>query len=239
MSMSSLFLKLRKRAELTGEEEKALEATVSEVRTLPRNSVIVRAHTRLSNSTMLTEGFVCRYRYLPDGKRQILAIHVPGDFIDLHSFMLKELEHDMAALTRVKLSIVPHGELRRITETMPRLGRLLWLSTLLDAAMHREWIMSLSRSATGRVAHLLCELQVRLEVVGLADHGGYPLPLTQIDIADATGLTSVHVNRVLRQLRDAGIVDLRNRHVTILDLDRLRDEAEFDSSYLYLATDDY
>ena len=159
---------------------------------------------------------------------------MPGDFVDLHGFVLKYLDHEVVALTPAKLATFPHEGLRDITATDPHLTRLLWFATTVDAAIHREWIASFSRSAMARVAHLFCELRAKLEVVGLADRSGYALPLTQIDLADATSLTPVHVNRTLRQMREAGLLDFRSGRVEIGDLDGLIRIASFDPRYLYL-----
>lgn len=184
---------------------------------------------------MLVEGFVARYRDLADGQRQIMEIHVPGDFLDLHSFMLKCLEHNVGALTPARLALMPHTTVTRITETHPHLTRLLWFSTLLDAALHRERILSVGRrSAIARVAHLLCELCARLEVVGLAEHGRFALPLTQTDIADACGLTPVHVNRMLKKLRDDKMLVFRGGEVVLQDWEGLTKLAEYSDTFLHL-----
>ncbi len=133
------------------------------------------------------------------------------------------------------MASVPHEALRVITESQPHLGRMLWFSPLLDAAIHREKILSIGRrSALARIAHILCELLVRLRLVGLADETGYALPLTQADLADVTGLTSVHVNRMLKKLRDDDLLTFRSGIVTVGDWDRLQRVAEFDPTYLQL-----
>ena len=172
---------------------------------------------------------------LADGQRQIMEVHVPGDFLDLHSFLLKRLEHNVGSLTPVRIALFPHDALRQITEDHPHLARLLWFSTLLDAAIHRERILSVGRrSAVARIAHLICELKLRLEVVGLSDGSRFALPLTQTDLADASGLTAVHVNRMLKRLRDDDLLTFRGGEVTIHDWDRLQRVAEFSADYLYL-----
>ena len=172
---------------------------------------------------------------LADGQRQIMEVHVPGDFLDLHSFLLKRLEHNVGSLTPVRIALVPHDALRQITEDHPHLARLLWFSTLLDAAIHRERILSVGRrSAVARIAHLICELKLRLEVIGLSDGSRFALPLTQTDLADASGLTAVHVNRMLKRLRDDDLLTFRGGEVTIHDWDRLQRVAEFSADYLYL-----
>jgi CRP-like cAMP-binding protein len=234
-ALASLLRKLRARDILGEEEAQVLRDSLSEIREIPAGKVVVQAGVALSECTLLFDGFICRYRDLADGQRQIMELHVPGDFVDLHSFLLKRLEHNVGSMTAVKIAIVPHERVREITESQPHLARMLWFSTLLDAAIHREKILSVGRrSAVARIAHLLCELYVRLEIVGLASGVGYALPLTQSDLADATGLTSVHVNRMLKKLRDEELVTFRNSQVVIHDLDRLQRVAEFDPAYLYL-----
>jgi CRP-like cAMP-binding protein len=233
--MERLLMKLRARDVVSDAEERVLRDAVSEVREVPAGRTIVRAGVTLSDCTLLIEGLIARYKDLADGQRQIMELHVPGDFIDLHSFLLKRLEHNVGSLTSVRLATVPHDAIRLITEKHPHLARMLWFSTLLDAAIHRERILSVGRrTAIARIAHLICELLVRLEVVGLAAEMRFPLPLTQADIADATGLTSVHVNRMLRRLRDEELLTFRGGEVIIQDWDRLQRIAEFTPDYLYL-----
>lgn len=230
-----LLLKLRARDIVNEEEEMVLRGSVAAVREVPAGRTIVRSGMTVSESTLLFEGLVCRYRDLADGQRQIMELHVPGDFLDLHSFLLKRLDHNIGAMTPVRYATVPHEKLRRITEEHPHLTRMLWFSTLLDAAIHRERILSVGRrSAISRVAHLFCEMFVRLEVAGLVCGATYRLPITQSDLADATGLTSVHVNRMLKKLRDDELMTFRGGDVVIHDWDRLQRVAEFDAAYLYL-----
>lgn len=233
--LDRLLQKLRARDILDREEERVLRHSVAEVRELPAGRIIVRSGVTISESTLLFEGLVCRYRDLADGQRQIMELHVPGDFLDLHSFLLKRLDHHVASMTPVRYGVVPHEKLKHITENHPHLARMLWFSTLLDAAIHRERIMSVGRrSAIARIAHLMCEMFVRLGIVGLADGNSYRLPITQSDIADATGLTSVHVNRMLKKLRDDRLMTFRGGEVVIHDWERLQRVAEFSPAYLYL-----
>jgi CRP-like cAMP-binding protein len=164
-------------------------------------------------------------------------VHVPGDFVDLHGYLLKRLEDNVSALTPARIALFSHAALTVITEREPHLARLLWLSTLMDAAVQRERILSIGRrSAYGRIAHLICELFVRLEVVGLTEGDSFRLPITQLDLADASGLTSVHVNRMLRRLRSEGLLTFRNSVVEIHDRKGLERAADFDRSYLFLET---
>lgn len=234
-ALQTLLLKLRARDLLTEEEERALRGSIVEIREIGAGRNIVRAGVALVESILLVDGIAGRYKDLADGQRQIMELHVAGDFIDLHGFLLKRLEHNLGALTPVRLAIFPHEKLRQITEDHPHLARMLWFSTLIDASIHREHILSVGRrSALSRIAHLLCELYVRLEVVGLADEDRFELPLTQADIADVAGLTSVHVNRMLKSLRDDGLLTFRGGEVIIHDWERLRRVAEFSGDYLYL-----
>ncbi len=234
-AVAPLLLKLRVRDVVVPEEEAVLRASIGEIREHPAGRTIVRSGTTLSASTLLVEGIVCRYKDLADGQRQIMELHVAGDFVDLHGFLLKRLDHNIGTMTAVKIALVPHDALRGITETHPHLGRMLWFSTLLDAAIHREKILSIGRrSAVARIAHILCELMVRLRLVGLADDSGYALPLTQADLADVTGLTSVHVNRMLKKLRDEKMLTFRGGRVAIDDWEGLQRLAEFDPTYLHL-----
>ncbi len=234
-AVAGLLLKLRVRDVVSREEEEVLRASVAEIRDHPTGRTIVRSGMTLSASTLLIEGIVCRYKDLADGQRQIMELHVAGDFVDLHGFLLKRLDHNVGTLTPVRVALVPHDALRGITETHPHLGRMLWFSTLLDAAIHREKILSIGRrSAVARIAHIFCELLVRLRLVGLADETGYALPLTQADLADVTGLTSVHVNRMLKKLRDDNLLTFRGGRVTIGDWEGLQRVAEFDPTYLHL-----
>jgi CRP-like cAMP-binding protein len=234
VQIAPLIGRLRRSAEVSHEEAAAIAAAADEQKLYASRSRIARSHVPLRNSQLLVDGFVSREAELPDGRRRILAIHVPGDFVDLHGFVLRSLDHEVVALTNATMILFPFERMLSLIGAHPHLGRVLWFATAVDAAIHREWIASYGRSAVARLAHLFCELRERLEAVGLADQHGYALPLTQIDLADATALTPVHVNRTLRQLREAGLVDFRTGRVEIGDLAGLERVAGFDARYLYL-----
>lgn len=235
MTIEKLLLKLRRRDDVSAEEEGVLRAIVGPVQSVPARRYVVREGEPLKHSTLLVEGIMGRYRDMRDGQRQITELHVSGDFADLHSFTLKRLDHDILALTDCSISSVSHDALRNVTEHFPHLTRLLWFSTNLDAAIHRAWAVSLGRrDAAARVAHLVCELQIRLQIVGMADDQGYALPLTQADLAECLGLTPVHVNRVLKELRERGLLTFRGGQVRIEDVAGLRRLGEFTTDYLYL-----
>lgn len=235
LGVDRLLLKLRQRDEVSDREEQALRAIFGPPVPVPARTVLVREGVLLDRSALVVDGVMSRSKDMRDGQRQITELHVPGDFPDLHAFTLKRLDQDIITLSDCLVSWVPHEALRAITDDLPHLGRLLWLTTNLDAALHRALTVSLGRrNALERMAHLLCELQLRLGLVGMADEQGYALPITQVDLAECLGLTSVHVNRVLRELREQGLVTFRSGMVSIGDLGRLRDLAEFSPEYLFL-----
>ena len=177
---------LRVRDEVSAEEERAITGLFSEVRDIPADKTVTRAGESLSASTLILDGLLCRYKDLRDGQRQITALHVPGDFADLHGFTLKRLDHNIMALTRCRIALAPHDRLNALTKEHPHLARLYWFLTNLDAAIHREWVLSLGlRTAASRIAHLLCELHVRLGIVGLTEDASYGLGLTQTDLAES------------------------------------------------------
>ncbi len=227
--------KLRKRDEISPDEEQAIRDAVSEPRDVPADKTIIKAGVEVSSSTLLLEGMMCRYKDLQDGQRQITELHVAGDFVDLHSFTLKRLDHNVMSLTPCRIAVMSHERLQDITERFPHLTRVYWFSSNLDAAIHREWELSLGRrDAMSRIAHLFCELFVRLEIVGLTDKSSFEFPLTQNDVAECLGLTSVDVNRTLQELRKRELIELAGRRLTILDSPSLEAVAEFDPRYLYL-----
>lgn len=216
-------------------EEAAIRGLVLEERTVEPRTTVIREGEQLSSSTLLLDGLMSRYKDLENGQRQITELHVPGDFADMHSYTLKVLDHSIQALTRSVIAVVPHERIARLIQDHPRLGRIYWFGTNLDAAIHREWVLSLGRrDAPQRTAALFCELQARLGLVGMADDDGFDIRLTQIELGECLGLTSVHVNRVLRQLREMDLVLFKSRRVQILDLPRLRSFADFSADYLYL-----
>jgi CRP-like cAMP-binding protein len=227
--------KLRQRDDVSPEEEQAIRDAISGTRDVAPHRVAVRPGEELSVSLLLLDGMIGRYKDLRDGGRQISQLHVAGDFVDLHGFTLKRLDHGLLALTPCRFATMPHDRLRVMTERYPHLMRVYWLMTNIDAAISREWELSLGRrSAVGRVAHLLCELFVRLDVIGLCEGNCCPLPLTQLEIAECVGLTPVHVNRMLQELRRRGLIKLQSKRLTIEDFAGLKAVAEFSPDYLYL-----
>jgi len=231
--MEKLLTKLRRYDHVSAEEEKALFDAAGEARQFRRGETLVRAKTEQRRSSLLLSGYVHRFGDLRGGRRQSVQLGMPGDFIDLHSLLMKELDHHIGALSDCKVLEFPHERLLAVINDHPHLGRLLWLSTLIDAAISRQWIMSMgARPALSRLAHLFCEIQVRLEGVGIGNASGYDLPLTQNELGELLGMTSVHLNRVLKQLRDRKLLEFRSNEVRILNWEGLIDLAEFDPFYL-------
>jgi CRP-like cAMP-binding protein len=233
-----LITKLERRDRLTEAEKACLDGVWSPPRVYKPGQDIVREGSRPKESTIVLSGFCGRYNTLLDGRRQISALHIGGDFVDLHSFLLKVMDHGVTALSECKVVTVPHEVLTEITERQPHLTRMLWLSTLIDASINRRWIVAMGRlQSNAQFAHLICELRVRLGIIGQADDSGYDFPLTQTEVADVLGLSLVHVNRVVQELRREQLIAWSGRRITILDWDRLCALAEFEEGYLHLETE--
>lgn len=233
--LAPFFRKLECRDALTSAEHDALAGCATAVVDYPAGADLVREGDRPAHSTLVVTGFATRYRVLSEGQRQITAIHVPGDFVDLHSFPLKQMDHNVGALSACRVVQFPHQALVGITERWPHLTRLLWLMTLLDGAIFREWIVAMGRrSAVEQLAHLVCELYVRLGIVGLVNGQHFTLPATQADLGDALGLSAVHINRVLQELRAEKLISWQAQTVEVLDWPALQARAEFDPRYLHL-----
>jgi CRP-like cAMP-binding protein len=233
--LTDRFLNNHRGVELEPQERLLLERSIAEVKSVPSRTTLVRIGDTLSQSTLLLEGLLCRSMDDHNGHRQMVAIHIPGDFVDLHGYPLKTLDHEVATLTAATIATVPHSALDRIVEEAPSLTRKLWYATLLDAAVHRAWLLRLGRlDGVGRVAHFLCEINARLKSAKLSDGRRFALDITQSDLADICGLTTVHINRVLRILREEKLCVFRASLVEVLDPAGLAARAEFDSDYLYL-----
>lgn len=220
---------------LDADEIACLKDIIKRERVVAVDEDIASEGSRPNESTLLVDGIAARYRVLKDGKRQITALHVPGDFVDLHAFMLKTMDHGVVALSPCRVATTAHRELTVVTQTRPHLTRMLWLSTVIDGAIHREWIVAMGRrSKKAHLAHLICELFTRLEIVGMVDGQSFKLPLSQVETADVLGLSLVHLNKTLQTLRGDGVVRWEDRVITILDWSQLTRLAEFDTGYLNL-----
>jgi CRP-like cAMP-binding protein len=226
--------KLELRDTLSEQEKRALLACAADEVEFASGADLVREGDRPQVSMLVLDGFTTRYHDSSDGTRQITAIHVPGDFVDLHSFLLKEMDHSVGALSHCRVLRFPHSRLATLTETEPHLTRLLWLLTLIDSSIHREWLVAASRTAPEQLAHLICELYVRLAVTHLIRDRTFTLPVTQMELGEALGLSAVHVNRTLQQLRSEGLFIWQNQEIQILDWEALKQRGSFDPRYLHL-----
>jgi CRP-like cAMP-binding protein len=196
---------------------------------------LVREGEKPRSVNVVLEGWACRYKQLPDGRRQVVSFFIPGDLCDANVFILKEMDHSIGAITRVRYAEIMPSDFEDLMTQSPRITQALWWHELVSAAVSREWTTNVGqRSAYERIAHLFCELFLRLRQVGLTDDDSCDFPLTQVDIADATGLTSVHVNRTLQELRRDGLIELSGKRLTIPDFQALMDAAMFNPNYLHL-----
>ncbi len=233
--MDPFIRKLERRDDLSQPERDALRGLAGRLRDVPAGRNIIDLAARVEASSMLVSGLCGRYSALVSGARQFTEIGVPGDFVDLHGFVMKRLDHGVHAFSDCRVLDVPHDQLKVLTERHPHLTRLLWLETVVDAAIHRQWLLALGRqNAPARLARLICELYARLEAVDLARDLRMTLPLTQQELGEALGFSVVHANRTLQALRRRDLVTWRDQAVEILDWERLAQLAEFDADYLRL-----
>lgn len=233
--IDSLLLNLEQHDLLSDEERDILRRITGRERRFLAGEDLVVEGSRPGYSSLLVDGFAARYKLTAEGTRQITAIHVAGDFVDLHAFLLKTMDHGVVALSPCHVSLCDHADLKQVTEQQPHLTRMLWLDTLIHGSIHRAWIVAMGRrSKTSHLAHILCELYVRLEVVRRTDGWAFHLPLSQGEMADVLGLSLVHMNRVIQTLRRERLISWSNQTITILDWERLQEVAEFDPTYLSL-----
>jgi CRP-like cAMP-binding protein len=205
------------------------------MRRLDPGAYLVREGDLPQHCCVLVSGFAYRHKVTGDGQRQIMSIHMAGEFVDLHNIFLEISDHNVQVLSRSDVAFVPRPSVIELAESRPSVARALWSDTLIDASIFREWVVNVGRRASiARIAHLLCEFAVRMEAAGLSGHGAYQLPMTQEQIADATGLTPVHVNRVLKQLGQLGMIVRDRRSVSIPDWEKLRQIGDFNTRYLHL-----
>jgi CRP-like cAMP-binding protein len=233
--LSPFIAKLQNGCALTDEDQLRLEAISSETRRVGPRQDIISEGDRPDDVHLVLEGIACRYKILPGGKRHIMALLLPGDFCDLHVAILGAMDHAIGTITACTLVEIPKSTINDLTANHPRIAKALWWATLVDEAILREWLVSMGgRPAEQQLAHLICELLVRLQVTGLADANSYHLPLTQEDLADTLGLSIVHLNRSLQKLRREGRIRLEAQRLTVCDWPSLKQLAGFNPNYLHL-----
>lgn len=227
--------KLENSFPLSAEEKQALiELPIQIVDVKPHHD-IVKMGDHPTQCCLLLEGFSCVYKLTLEGRRQIMTLHIPGDIPDLQSLHLKVADINIASISACKLGFIQHKDMYRLCERYPRLTSAFWRETLVDASIFREWLLNVGqREGYSRIAHVICELMLRLKAVGLAEDSTFTIPITQSELADATGMTPVHVNRVLQTLRTDGLIISNKKQITIPDWQKLKEAGEFDSLYLHL-----
>lgn len=234
LTTNPLIARLRRLTGLSEDDLALLADAFGSTRLLAARSDIVPEGAVADHLHVVLDGWAARYRLLPDGVRQLTAILVPGDLCDLDGLLLRRVHVGVAALTPCKVGLVPLGALRTVMDRRPAIRDVLWWLTCVDNAISAEWSAGLGRRSTQeRFAHLVCELLVRLTTVGLAAEGSYALPLTQHELGDALGVSAVHVNRTLQNLRGMGLLSLEGRMLRIHDRAALRSMAGFSDDYLH------
>ncbi len=230
-----LIRKLESIFRLTDDERHALETLPMQIVALKENQDIVRQGDRPSRSCLLLSGFACPYKMTGDGKRQIHNFYIPGDIPDLQSLHLEVLDNSLGTITPCSVGFITHEALNLLCERHYRIAKAFWRENLIEGAIFREWMTSIGqREAYPRIAHLLCEMLVRLKAVGLADGNSCKWPITQAEIGDALGITTVHVNRVLQEMRADGLIELKGDRLNIPDWARLKEAGDFEPTYLHL-----
>lgn len=220
---------------LSGKDRRALERLqAAPLVQRPARATLVAEGDDPEVVRLMQSGWACRYKNLPDGRHQTVGLFIPGD-LDLSAYVVRPMDHSIGALTPVSYYAIPPHLLEDLVNERPRLGEALLWQELVTSSIQREWLLNLGRrSALERMAHFFVELVVRL---GAAGHGSAcecAFPLTQVDLADVTGITPVHCNRTLREMRQEGLVELRSKRLQIPDLRRLKQVAMYNSNYLHL-----
>ena len=221
---------------LDADDRAALLALPHSVKAFQPHHFVVREYDRAESSCVLLSGFAMRHKIVAGGRRQIVAIHMKGEMVDLQNAMLRCADHSVQMLTAGEVAMIPRAEIDRIAFERQEIGRAMWIDTLVDGSIFREWIANVGRrDARTRVAHILCEFALRLKVAGLGEQSNYELPMTQDQLADATGMTSVHVNRTLKGLESDGLIERATpRAILIGDWKKLANAGDFNSNYLHL-----
>ena len=230
-----LTLKLSSFTDLSSDDRARLDALARNPTRMRGTRDLIREGDRPEHVFLLLEGWGYRYKVLPDGRRQIIAYLLPGDLCDPHVFILGKMDHSLGLLSDALVATISKDEILDLTARSPTIARALWWSTLVDEAVLRHWLVNIGqRDAYDRIAHLFCELWARASQVGLVRGDSFDLPLTQEQLGDTLGLTSVHTNRVLQRMRGENLIRLESKRLTILDMAEMRRAAQFDAEYLHL-----
>ncbi|WP_315974924.1 MULTISPECIES: Crp/Fnr family transcriptional regulator [Microvirga] len=230
-----LIRKLESISDLSDDDRSALRVLPMRVVRIDPKQALVREGDRPTQSCLILEGIACRYKFTEAGKRQIFAFHTPGDIPDFQSLYLRTMDHSLGTISACTVGFIQHDDLRALLQAHPGIAHACWRDMLIDAAIFREWMLGIGRRpARVRLAHLLCELVVRLRAAGLETPLTVPLPITQTELADALGLSNVHIHRSLDYLRKNRLIRWSGRACEVLDWAGLQVAGEFDPAYLHL-----
>ncbi len=239
LTLSPMLRKLQLWRPLDVSEQAALLALPHKLATLDASEYIVREGLVTTHSCLLIAGFAYRQKVTIHGARSILSVHMAGDVVDLQNSLLMVADHSVQALTKAQVAYIPRDAILDVCLRFPNIGMAMWYDTLVDGSIFREWILNVARrDARTRIAHLICEFGLRLESLGLGDRASYEFPMTQEQLADATGLTSVHVNRCLSDLQSMGLIARTARYIAVADWDALAQSGDFRAEYLHLNQDE-
>ena len=228
--------KLSRLNRLDTEDCEAINSLPTRVVSYDSSHRLVREGDIPSECCLLLEGYACRHKLTRDGARQIVSFHLPGDLLDIQHLQLDRADHNVETITPAVIAWIPAAAIRKVLHERPRVADAIWRDALIDGSIFREWVLNVGRrDGKARVAHLLCEFAARRKAAGLGDPERFDLPMTQEHIADATGLTPIHVNRMLRALTEEGVIARAGRNVHIVDWPRMRRVADFDPAYLHAA----
>lgn len=235
-AFGALIRKLDRLGNLDGADRQAVANLPFRVTTVPAGTHLVREGNQITECCLLLRGYAFRHKVAANGNRQIVSFHLAGDVLDLQHILLAKADHGVQTLTEAAVAWVPTTAMNALAEERPAIGKALWRDTLIDASIFREWVLNVGqRDAKSRIAHMLCEFAIRREAAGLGSPQRFDLPMSQEHIADATGLTTVHVNRMLMALAKDGMIERDKREMRIIDWDRMRRAADFDLDYLHMA----
>ncbi|HEY0625900.1 MAG TPA: Crp/Fnr family transcriptional regulator [Allosphingosinicella sp.] len=230
------FRKLNRLVQLADEDEQAILSLPARLEEVPSGHDLVREGQEVRECCLLLQGYACRHKSTEEGGRQIVSFHLPGDMLDLQHLLFPVADHNVQAVTAATVAWIPTADLQSIALERPAVGQALWRDTLIDASIFREWVLNVGRrDARSRLAHMLCEFAARRQAAGLGSPEHFTLPMSQEQIGDATGLTAVHVNRMLRSLREEGVIEQKNKAIRIVDWEGLRRIGGFDPTYLHAA----
>jgi CRP-like cAMP-binding protein len=234
--LSKLLERWERRVPLSDDDRRAVAELPFTRRTFSRDSYLVREGEPPVSCHLILSGFAYRQKLVSNGTRQIISVHIPGELIDAQNMLLPVADHNVQSLGRSEMALVPISAMTTLMANHPAVGRAIWLDTLIDSSVFREWVVNVGRrSARARIAHLLCELILRMRSAGLTEGLSVDFPFTQEQIADATGLTAVHTNRTLQALRKSGLNTLSSGQLTVNDWGQLAEVADFSERYLHHA----